>query len=471
MGDHLYGMLQHIHAASCFSHHASNAVPGEPRVAFRSLAGVRASDNVAAAESTVREKLDGRNILVVEFDQRSTGASSTRAQCRVHVGRTELFVHLPFVQRLGEFFTNPLNKEPLSLLDPAPAETHQAASQSSSAMDVDVFFRHTVVTLLNHVLGPNMPLLNLTLQDAAVAVAIHECEQDVLQKNGVSCCEKPASLCKEKEKEGDPGRTTVGSSHMMIDAHLPIECLAYNQEKLTYDTLLEPVVLCLHVEQVTTPEAARLPESKPEYTSVWFGATPLSLMVSEQSLTNFMVIQKALGAEEEAAEGTKSAETEAKVEAAKQEAQTFVRSPYWVRNELGKALEARVLGDSASASADGDAMPVPVGATEALRFFRHYEIESGGHGAAAAAAAHHPTSDRSRRLMLTDGIGGDGSAKPGGGGGGAAPRLCGGGRRRRRRGRRHHRARRSPSPRRRGRRRRRRRRRSCPRSRAGGSSS
>ena len=182
---------------------------------------------------------------------------------------------------------------------------------------------------------------------------------------------------------------------MMIDAHLPIECLAYNQEKLTYDTLLEPVVLCLHVEQVTTPEAARLPESKPEYTSVWFGATPLSLMVSEQSLTNFMVIQKALGAEEEAAEGTKSAETEAKVEAAKQEAQTFVRSPYWVRNELGKALEVRVLGDSASASADGDAMPVPVGATEALRFFRHYEIESGGHGAAAAAAAHHPTSDRS----------------------------------------------------------------------------
>ena len=100
-------------------------MPGEPRVAFGSLAGVRASDNVAAAESTVREKLDGRNILVVEFDHPSTGVSSTRAVPRPRRPHRAV-VHLPFVQRLGSL--NLLNKEPLSLLDPAPAETHQAAS-------------------------------------------------------------------------------------------------------------------------------------------------------------------------------------------------------------------------------------------------------------------------------------------------------------------------------------------------------
>ena len=407
MGDHLYGMLQHIHAASCFSHHASNAVPGEPRVAFGSLAGVRASDNVAAAESTVREKLDGRNILVVEFDQRSTGASSTRAQCRVHVGRTELLVHLPFVQRLGEFFTNPLNKEPLSLLDPAPAETHHAASQSSSAMDVDVFFRHTVVTLLNHVLGPNMPLLNLTLKDATVAVAIHECEQDVLQKNGVSYCEKPASLCKEKEK-GDPGRTTVGSSHMMIDAHLPIECLAYNQEKLTYDTLLEPVALPPRRagDDARGGAAARV-EARVHVGVVRRDAALADGLraVAHQLHGDSKGVGRRGGGGEcqvrgDGGEGrggeAGGADLRALAVLGAQRARQGARSARVRRLGVG-------LGD-------GDAMPVPVGATEALRFFRHYEIE--GHGAAAAAAAHHPTSDRSGALMLTDRIGGDGLPNP-----------------------------------------------------------
>ena len=129
---------------------------------------------------------------------------------RAQLSPVELLVHLPFVKQLLEFGVRPLRELPFSELSGLTAE--DITDEPQLELDLDVRLQQADVVLVNHVLGPSMPLLKLHLQAALLHVAMR--------------------------RDGSRLRTHV---------HLPLDAKAYNARAKAYDTCLEPAIVGIHV--------------------------------------------------------------------------------------------------------------------------------------------------------------------------------------------------------------------------------
>ena len=108
------------------------------------------------------------SLLAVEFDLRPplksvatkyAALNSGAGRVRVHVAPIELLLHLPFVKRIFEFALRPLREPPFSDLTGLTAEDPK--DEPGLELDIDVKLRQADVVLINHILGPSMPLLKV----------------------------------------------------------------------------------------------------------------------------------------------------------------------------------------------------------------------------------------------------------------------------------------------------------------------
>ena len=217
-----------------------------------------------ATQSAHDKRTIAQSLLAVEFDLRPApphappSLRAPAARLRAHLNCVELLVHLPFAKRLAEFWLQPLVEPPFADLATA---RDQPGAEPSLDLDLDVRLQQTDVVLINHKLGPSMPLLLLHVQAALLHLA--------LRRDG---------------------------SRLRLNIHLPLELKAYNVATQGYDVCVEPAIVGVHVA-IATPW--RFAESelrmRHQHTSVGVCCSPLFVTVTQSLVKSYAAA--ALGAE------------------------------------------------------------------------------------------------------------------------------------------------------------------------------
>lgn len=235
---------------------------------------------------------------------------------RVHVTSLEVDVHVPFILGLVDFFMKPISSCPLFYYDSAWAEPYVPTDR----VRLDVVASHLQLTVMNHTLGPSIPLLKLELIDGYMLMLTH-----------------------------------VNRVH--LDFHLPIEAQAYNARLSDFETLIEPVVVGMRLRTATKILSGL---QRSEETQLWLGSSALRVTATRDfaadALRALLTVTKLF--EEDIVD--EYGQWRGFSERANAHAIEFLRSPYWARNMMAHtAIRVAVRGSRDTIPVFDTRIPLP----------------------------------------------------------------------------------------------------------------
>lgn len=314
-GEHLANLQTWMREVSCYTHHLTNTPDFRAPHRLRSL-------NRQGLRQEVERCIFVLELGVVKDVTTSSsvlGRGSEDAKsvwhARAHLNAIDAKLHVPFLLRLIEFFVRPRMELPIRMMDDHfQKDANPIIMATACDWRLDVIIRQLDVLLINHTHGPNMPLCQLRLRDGYL-LAVHQ-----------------------------------ALVALQLDAQLPIDALSYNFELETpvFESLLEPLVLVVRLAK--RPRKMAIFDSLHttagyNATSVHLAASPMNFTLTQTALASLLVFLPSVQRSAELSLGPRSPKGTDPAASAGRSADSdaalgFIRSPYWVHNNLGIEVDA-----------------------------------------------------------------------------------------------------------------------------------